>query len=88
MANDFPHRAPSLYDEVFCDPEQGSKAVYKDDCYNLPFCASDSQTAPYSACTRGADPEFRCERGDKIILQKLSQIDARLARLEEFLKIS
>ena len=82
---DFPYRSPTLYDEVVADNKQGGQAVYKDDCYNLPFCESKEQTAPFLACVRGANAGYRCERGDKIILLKLSEIEARLARLEEHL---
>lgn len=84
--NQFPYRAPNLYDEVIVDNTQGGETVYKYDCYNLPFCESKEQTAPFSACLRGANQGYRCERGDKMILLKLAEIEVRLARLENSLK--
>lgn len=80
--NDFPYRAPSLYDEVIIDNNQGGKDVYKHDCYNLPFCESE-QTAPFLSCLKGASNGYRCGSGDKMILLQLGKINQRLARLEE-----
>lgn len=83
LEKDFPYRAPNMYDEVVIDNLKDVEAVYKHDCYNLPFCESEEQTAPFLSCVKGANNGYRCERADKMILYQLGKINQRLERLEE-----
>ena len=83
LEKEFPYRAPNMYDEVIVGNSKDGQAVYKHDCYNLPFCESEEQTAPFLSCVKGANNGYRCERVDKMILFQLGKINQRLARLEE-----
>ncbi len=75
-----------MYDEITVDNSNGAKTVYKDDCFNLPFCEMPNETSPFLSCLKGANVGNRCSRGEKMILYKLSQLEKRIKHLEKIAK--